>query len=569
METLPTRSITAPSNETTLTDIVRCNICRETVPLDVKGCPWCGTTLANAVGIQAATGRQQSRLTSLMQRQIVPLSELYRQPIRLTEVDYLAVGGGLGSFAWVDYLRICGARPEQIAVIGFEPQPYGRYRRLCRNSQIPDDERLRSNSDSCPDNVWGWPGYAVREIWRNLKSGKLSNAARIAWQIFGEPTLAETYTPRSGDVFAAIDLEANRIGWSHMWQQGRVDAIRKTDDGRYLIAYMPMSQRCHLGEQCYLLARYVHLAIGYPAIRLLPDLYAYRRRTGDFWHVVNAYEPHAHLYRSLQERGGTVLVRGRGIVASRIIERLAAVQRTTANVSILHLMRTPLSQGHQFMRAERKVKDHWEFQIFNWPKACWGGDLRTMLEGATDPERSRLLDQWGGTTTADRQAWQAIIEAGLRAGWYQRAFGQVVAVEQAPSGKVITHVRSQTAIQSRLTLEADFIIDATGMEADLGRHRLMHDLVNHYQLGRNGKGGLPVSSDFEATGLRNGIGRCYASGIITLGGSYAPVDTFLGLQYAAQRSIDDLIAEGTPGLRYLDGGYSVRQWLRWTRGVHP
>ena len=55
---------------------------------------------------------------------------------------YLAIGGGIGSFTWVDHLRIFGVPTSDIVSIGFEQKPYGRYRRLCANSQIPDHERL-------------------------------------------------------------------------------------------------------------------------------------------------------------------------------------------------------------------------------------------------------------------------------------------------------------------------------------------------------------------------------------------------------------------------------------------
>ncbi len=42
---------------------------------------------------------------------------------------------------------------------------------------------------------------------------------------------------------------------------------------------------------------------------------------GDFHSVVNAYENHEQVYDHLRKHGGLVLVRGRGIVASRILQR--------------------------------------------------------------------------------------------------------------------------------------------------------------------------------------------------------------------------------------------------------
>ena len=63
----------------------------------------------------------------------------------------------------------------------------------------------------------------------------MATAWKAAWQIFGEPSLAQTYTPVSGDVFRSIDKEARRIGWDKIWRYGHVKAIRKTDDGRWLL----------------------------------------------------------------------------------------------------------------------------------------------------------------------------------------------------------------------------------------------------------------------------------------------------------------------------------------------
>ncbi|NUM48337.1 MAG: FHA domain-containing protein, partial [Anaerolineales bacterium] len=171
------------------------------------------------------------------QYQIIPLAVLQKLPYPLEETVYLTIGGGMGSFAWVDTLAICGVKPNQIVALGAEPQPHTRLQRLASNAQITPDQRLRSNTDACPDNIWGWPGYAGREAWRELRTGNLTRAARIAWQLFGEPNLAETYTPRAGDVFAGVAREAARIGWERIWRFGRVRAIRKTDDERYVVAY--------------------------------------------------------------------------------------------------------------------------------------------------------------------------------------------------------------------------------------------------------------------------------------------------------------------------------------------
>jgi len=317
---------------------------------------------------------------------VVPIAALSATGLPIDETVYLAVGGGLGSFAWVDHLVVHGVDARAITAIGLEDKPYSRYARLCAQSQIPLHERLRSNSDSCPDNLWGWPGYAVREVASSLVRGEFGNAFTRTWQIFGEPTFSDTYTPRSGDVFRSIDREAARIGWAQIWRYGRVRAIRKTDDGRYVIAYSqstPQNPSAHR----LIVARFVQVAVGYPGIKLLPDLQKYREETGDFSKVVNAYEEHEQVYQGLLRHGGTVLVRGRGIVASRILQRLYELRQQNPRIGVLHLMRTPVARGHRFGRAERTMIDHWEYQPFNWPKATWTGEMRFQLERASDQER--------------------------------------------------------------------------------------------------------------------------------------------------------------------------------------
>jgi pSer/pThr/pTyr-binding forkhead associated (FHA) protein len=506
-------------------------------------------------------------LPALWSKDVLSIHDLRQSGLPIEAILYAAIGAGLGSFIWINYLRICGVPTSDIVAIGFEAKPHSHYQRLCLNSQIPDHERLRSDSQSCPGNLWGWPGYGVREAWQALWQGKFKLALLILWQLFAEPVLAQTYTPRSGAVFAEIEREASRIGWEQMFRQGRVKAIRKTDDGRYAILYSSLDEA--QGHRV-IVAHYVHLAVGYPAIKLLPDLYDYRQKYADFKKVVNAYERHDHIYEHLEKRGGSVMVRGRGIVASRIIQRVYEARQVNPNITILHLMQSPTAAGHRFGYAQRQVVDHWELQAFNWPKACWSGELRYLLEQADEQQRKHLLELWGGTTTADRHDWRQIISEGLREGWHDRKFGQVLSVEpDAHSNKVTTCILDKGAVQGEVRLSTDYIIDATGLISELDSNPLLKDLFARYQLERNALGRIKVSNDFEMVGMRNQNARMYASGVMTLGGPYAAVDSFLGLQFAALRAVDSLVAAGAPGLYYLDGWRSVVQWLRWARGARP
>ena len=533
--------------------------------------PALGAQIVSPLPQTNSKGKGEFPPIAFLQASQVTMRSIQSMGLPVEEIDWAAVGGGLGSLMWVDLLRICGVKVDRIVVLGMEEQPYARYRRLCLNSQIPLRERLRSNSDSCPDNIWGWPPYAVREAWQELLKGRLIVSLKLMWQVFAEPTFAETYTPRAGNVFDSIDRETVRIGWNQMFRYGRVRGIRKTDDGRYAIAYS-RSNADHR-DHAFLIAKYVHLATGYPAIQFLPDLQAYRETTQDFESVVNAYESHDGVYEKLEARGGSVLIRGRGIVASRVVQRIYEARQRNPNIQVLHLLRSPKPQGNKFNYAVRQVENHYEFQPFNWPKACWGGELRVMLEQAKPEFRPQLLTDWGSTTTAKRSDWRRIVKQGLSQGWYQITFGEVERVERDSQNRTVTYIREKE-LKGQIKLEADFIIDATGLDAKVKTSPLLDDLVAQYNLPLNSLGRLSVNNDFEVPELRNaspnnGEGRVYTAGAITLGGSYAPVDSFLGLQYAALRSVESLAVNGAPGVGKLSVLRSIVQWLKWIFNKSP
>lgn len=548
-------------------------------------------TIAEGVLTDDGAGAPASMLTAVLpfadspveeampERGVVP-DEMLRDPVlseealaaagvEVIETEYMALGGGVGSFVFTDLLRTSGVAASDITVIGNERVPYARYQRLCINSQIPASERLRSNSDSCPDNVWGFPGYATREAWRAVRSGNLGEAASLLWSIFGEPAVAQTYTPISGDVFDSIDREAERIGWDEMLREGRIRAIRKTDRGRVaaVVSTSTGTERRH----SVVVGRFAQFALGYPAIQMLPDLATYREQTGDHFHIVNAYEDHDAVYEHLREHGGTVMIRGRGIVASRVLQKLWEDRAVNPNINVVHLHRSRLAEGHQYGRSARKVEEQFEFQPFNWPKSCWGGELRDLLESSDDTQRAELLGAWGGTTTASRDDWRELVKQGVREGWYRPEFGSVREVVASDDGRVTTRIDSTAAEGSTLEVTTDFVIDCVGLEAGPERSPVIHDLMEMYDLPLNPLGRLKVNDDFELPGLRHDSARVYTAGAVTLGGPYAAVDSFLGLQYSALRAVESILASGLQprGLRPLRGLYSFRQWMRWAQGVAP
>ncbi|MCB8943914.1 MAG: zinc ribbon domain-containing protein [Ardenticatenaceae bacterium] len=534
-----------------------CSHCHEVIEPGQSSCPWCGSLLPYLV--------QPSNLPDWFEAEQVAVQAVRESGLPLTETTFLALGGGLGSFAWVDYLRVCGVAAEQIRVVGQEAKPYARFARLCEHSQIFGEERIRSDSGSRPDNLWGWPGYAVQEVAELLRARRWAEAGRIFWQILTEPTFTETYAPPVAMVYRTMEREMARIGWEAMLRRGEICGVRQTDDGRYLIAIIPQGQ----DVPQFVIASFVHLALGHPGIHLTPETQAYRQEFRDVRLVVQAYEAHEHVYEQLARRGGILLLRGRGIVASRILQRVDEIRRETGRViQVVHLLRSPLMEDVVYGQARRPTRHHWQRQPFNFPKAAFGGDLRVVLEEAAPEERQDLLATWGGVTTSNRQDWLEIVERGGREGWYRLVFGNVVGLRMNGRRRLIAQFQDyDTNRQDRFV--GDFLIDCTGLNSGLALHPILADLQARYGLARNLTGQLAVSSDFELVGMRHDWGQVYMAGTIAFGNAFAPVDSFMGLQYAAQRSVDALIRARAPGVRYLNGLNSLRQWGRWWRGAAP
>ena len=131
--------------------------------------------------------------------------------------------------------------------------------------------------------------------------------------------------------------------------------------------------------------------------------------------------------------------------------------------------------------------------------------------------------------------------------------------------------------RNKQTQTANFIVDATGLSAAVTENPLLKDLIERYQLPLINKKSLKVSNEFEITSLASSDvqypqrpnGRMYAAGVTTLGGPYAAVDSFLGLQYAALRTVTHLTHIRAEGLRTLGVGRSGSQWLRWVTNQTP
>jgi hypothetical protein len=231
-----------------------------------------------------------------------------RAGIPIIDTKFVTVGGGIGSFVTVDFLRIYGVPASDITVLTQLETPWSSYEYLTRVSQIPRKERLRSDSKSTPDNIWGFPSYAVREAF-----GAKSIKEFIAplWNVLTEPILSDYYTPKAGQAFESMEREHDRIGYAQCVRKGQVRMVRRRREGGYFTILTPPQGATQTRRLAYR-SPYVHVAIGYPGLKLLPDLQRYREYYRDPSKVVNAYEPHEHVYQQLSLRPGTVVIRGGG-----------------------------------------------------------------------------------------------------------------------------------------------------------------------------------------------------------------------------------------------------------------
>jgi len=480
---------------------------------------------------------------------------LARADIPVVDIPFVSVGGGIGSFVTVDYLRICGAPTSAIRVFTQLQTPWESYEYLTRVSQIPRGERLRSDSASCPDNIWGFPSYALREA-------IATRSPKPLMQVLGEPIFADYWTPKAGQAFDTMEKEYRRIRYPEMVLKGQVRMVRRRIGGGYFTILTPPEGATRTKRVAFR-SRYVHIAVGYPGLKFLPDLMDYRETHRDFSSVVNAYEPHEQIYERLHRAPGTVLVRGGGIVASRVLQRLIDDRDARGlSTQILHVFRTFVDGAHgpnPWMR--RRGGDGWAYQGFNYPKSVWGGQLKARVRKLEGQERADLYGIFGGTNTPKRRSWQAQMRRGRHEGWYRPFQGEIATMEPGPHGTVQVELKTTTG---PARTQVTGVIDCTGLEADIREHRVLADLLDHSGAGRNPLRRLDVERTFEVRGTRSEPGRLYASGTATLGGYFPGVDTFLGLQIAAQEIADDLAGQGF--CQKLGPTRSVNQWWKWVCG---
>jgi hypothetical protein len=457
------------------------------------------------------------------------------------------VGGGLASLALVQTLRVAGVPARDLRVVSPAGDPAESFRHLAHAAQLDDKQRLRSDSATRMDAVWGFPGYALEEAAARRSVGPL-------WRVFAEPLGVEVFTPVSGHVYQGIAAEAERLAWTDMLLRGRVTMIRPRCEG----GFFSLVDDGH--RRSVVRSRYVHLGPGYAGLRLTEELARYRAHHGDGFSCVHAYEPHDHVYRVLARTGGTVVVRGTGITASRVIERLIDVRdRSGREVHVLHVARRPAR------RPGADAAAVWDHQPFNFPKAALGGQLAAQIASTHDDEaRGDLITALAGTTTPSRRSWRAQLRRGHADGFYRVLIGNITDLSPAPGGGVRLRVRDGQTPDLHGDLHAAFLIDCTGLMPDVAAHPLVDDLFRAGLARTNAHGRMAVDENFEIREARNGAARLFATGAMTFGSRVGPVDSFWGLQAGALRVCDELARLGfcdRIGMRRSVGG-----WWRWLRG---
>lgn len=463
-------------------------------------------------------------------------------PIKRTR--FATIGGGLGSFALVDRLRIAGVPAEEIAVVGDRVSPGAAFFARCTALGLDDDSRLRSDSAARIDNLWGFPGYAGHEARR-------TRSLRPLTRLLLEGVYGDGYTPSVGLVRDALDREAERIGWRAMTTGAPAEYLFKRSDGGYFVLAREG------GELVATHCDHVHLALGTPGARMTPEVATHRETFPDSTRLTTAYDDNDAALATIAKRGGHVIVRGAGEAALQLLERIAAARdRHGRDIHVWHVMRSwpDGSSGRQEGLGFRH-------QPLDFPRSAYTGSLRDELAALDEDDRAEAIEQLGVATVRPHRRGRDPLEAAREDGWYDAVVGEVRTITEKDQ-RISAVVRLQNG--ERLTVTGEHFFDAVGLETDTGVHPLVADLLAFSPVTTHRLGGLRVDEQWVVDGGASGDGRMFATGSTARGAQLGPVDSFLGLQQAALSIADTLAAVGV-GVP-LTPLRSARGWFQWIGG---
>lgn len=368
---------------------------------------------------------------------------------KVQEVKFLSIGGGIGSFVWVNALRIHGVPAEDILVVSENKMPYYQLKKYCDAIGLTARERLRSDSGARPDNFWGFPGYGLSEAYENLKSHKFASGVKILLQLFIEPFAFGYYSPTAGRVYNALSREARRISWEKSKVAGRAVSIEKLPDGRFRVLCNP---------QRTIITNVVHLSLGHGKIRKTSN-------------SLPAYELTESLWKKISKKGGTVLVVGRGTTAQKVVERLLNMK----NIEVVSLHRDLANIKDSRGLMQRKLHS-WRLQQFNWPRAAFsdtliGQDL-----------------QWYAPSAVPNTNFINIVKKNIISGRYK-------------------------IVENKKGIQENFTIDCTGFDERAKTNKLYAKLVTKYKLPLNPNGTIKTGEFFEVPALCGYQTRLFITGI--------------------------------------------------------
>lgn len=476
---------------------------------------------------------------------LVTDQQLADAQIPVTRTTFATIGGGLGSFALVDRLRIAGVPADDIAVVGADSSPGSAFFARCRALGLDDDSRLRSESAARIDNLWGFPGYAGHEARR-------ARSLRPLARLLLEGLYGDGYRPSVGIVRAALDREAERIGWRAMTTVAPAEYLFKRSEGGYFVVC-----REH-GELTALRCDHVHLALGAPGARITPEVAAHREEFPASTRLTTAYDDNDAAISTIARRGGQVIVRGSGSAALRILDRLAAArERHGREIHLWHVVRS-WPDGTSG-RDERLGFRH---QALDFPRSAYGGSLRDELAALDEGRRLEAIRDLGVPTVPPHPRGHDPLAAGRAEGWYDAVVGEIDRITEADE-RISAVVRLQNG--KRMTVTGDHFFDAVGLETDTASHPLVADLLAFSPVTTNTLGGLRVDERWVVDGGTSGDGLMFATGSTARGAQLGPVDSFLGLQQAALSVADTLAAAGVGAP--LTPLRSARGWFQWIEGT--
>jgi len=516
------------------------------------------------------------------------------------EVRLCSVGGGLGSFALVDLLRIRGMASKEITVIGPEPRPWASFKELLLRSGANEEDRLRSDSATRIDNPWGFPSYAMEEALRSKRPWPVIAA-------IGEPFLGEPYAPKGSQVFEGIDRECTRIQWSEMLSLGLASGVRRRQGGGWWVLQRGLWGNQDLAIGCQIL----HLALGHAT----PDQDGSCGMTNAFGRVVNVYgTPHWRALVRTPSRCNTVVVVGRGMTAMQVIQY--AIHAPGHSNHVIHLVRNEeddatsdfpnvrgvseqgLARREGISGREGIRPDHdtlgrlcndrvhgpvrwgpWRLRPYAAARNAFGGTLHTQLLHAGSQERPVLQDWLRRASSPAKKAWLASLEHARKAGRYEVLYGGLDSLEPS-AGAVRVIARGQDG--TLRTRKADLVMLCTGLAPPWEAM----ELFGQSESCRCDSGLPPLDEHFSVSGesltmreedryistgtLDGQILRdfpVYISGPLAARGPAGPVDSFWGLLWAAWCIGEDLTRRGLlPAFGPLR---SIRAWWRWLHGCEP